>query len=347
MALRTSPFYATTDLSRAFYSLKVKKSDRKYQRFIYRGSAFEFAVVMMGLRPSPAMLMRALRPIASLAMYILTFLFGDPGPQGSAIDPAFVRPGPITRHFATYGDFSSYNTALSWLRLFLDDATLTAKTETARSTGIEVFRGVARYFGFLCEEDKESDDTSAGVAKHLGVLIHHGSLISPVRVAPLSSLPETSFSELGEDTLLSLDHAPTLSLEHFTHMDALSFCGLDNLSDLSVTPRMVDSWLRQFFDPMGLWLELMLRGRLLHRKLSSVVTSPDSTVHDVALLTELVGLYRALSSVPRVPRYLSGPFFITVDASREIIAVVVCDKLGTRLFARAQVIPSARLSWTI
>ncbi|EER13102.1 hypothetical protein Pmar_PMAR028723, partial [Perkinsus marinus ATCC 50983] len=89
MALRTSPFYATTDLSRAFYSLKVKKSDRKYQRFIYRGSAFEFAVVMMGLRPSPAMLMRALRPIASLAMYILTFLFGDPGPQGSAIDPAF------------------------------------------------------------------------------------------------------------------------------------------------------------------------------------------------------------------------------------------------------------------
>ncbi|KAF4706599.1 hypothetical protein FOZ62_014882, partial [Perkinsus olseni] len=102
-----------------------------------------------------------------------------------------------------------------------------------------------------------------------------------------------------------------------------------------------------FFDPMGLWLELVLRVRLLHRKLCSVASSPDAVVHDVALLTELVALYRALSTVPRVPRYLSGPFFITVDASKEIIAVVVCDKLGTRLFARAQVIPSARLSWTI
>ncbi|KAF4682496.1 hypothetical protein FOZ62_018945, partial [Perkinsus olseni] len=203
--------------------------------------------------------MRGLRPIAALALYILTFLFGDPGPQQSDVDFDGLRLGPITRHFATYGDFSSPSTALSWLRLFLDDATFTAKTAAAKVISIEVFRGVARHFGFICEEDKESDDSSTVVVKHLGVLIHHGSLISPVRVAPLSSLPEVSFGQLSEEALSGLDSASASAVDDFSHADALSFCGLEDLSDLSITPRKVDSWLRQFFDPMGLWLELVLR----------------------------------------------------------------------------------------
>ncbi|KAF4655097.1 hypothetical protein FOL47_009570 [Perkinsus chesapeaki] len=318
-----------------------------FPRFIYRSMAFEFSVVMMGLRPSPGMLMRALRPVASLALYILTFLFGDPAPKATDVDYGSLKIGPITRHFSARSDFSSPCTALSWLRLFLDDATITAKTANARMVSLEVFRVIARFFGFVCEPDKETDDSSQSVVKHLGVLIHHGSSISPVRVAPLSTLPEVSFDHLTEDQLCDRDSARVHNIDDFTYADALSVCGLEHLVDLNITPRKVDSWLRQFFDPMGLWLELVLRVRLLHRKMSSAVSSPDDTVRDAALLTELVALYKALSEVPRVPRYLSGPFFITVDASKDIIAAVVCDKMGTRLFARAQVIPTMRLSWTI
>ncbi|EER16897.1 hypothetical protein Pmar_PMAR004749 [Perkinsus marinus ATCC 50983] len=346
VALRTSTYYATTDLSKAFYSLKIRSSDRRYQRFIYRGRAFEFAVVMMGLRPSPAMLIRAMRPIVSLAQYILTFLFGDPGVDIAEIDFGPLKVGPITRHFAIHSDFSSPSTALSWIRIFLDDVTITAKTSGARTLSLEVVRLVARIFGFICETDKESDDSSDDVVKHLGILIHHGSLISPYRVASLSSLPEVRFASLTEHELDERDRAHAHP-DDFNHASAVSFCGFEDLSDLNITPRKIDSWLRQFFDPLGLWLELVLRGRLLYRRICSSVVSPDAVVRDTSILTDLVGLYRALTHVPRVNRLVQGPLFITVDASKEIIAAVVCDKRGTRLFARAQVIPAARLSWTI
>jgi hypothetical protein len=62
-AMRHNCFFGSVDLSEAFYSIPILKSDRKYFRFYFNGQKYEFTSLVMGLTTSPRVFTKLLKPV--------------------------------------------------------------------------------------------------------------------------------------------------------------------------------------------------------------------------------------------------------------------------------------------
>lgn len=58
-------YMATLDLKEAYYLIPIKKKDRKFLRFLYRGELFEFTCLSFGLNVAPYMFTKILKPVAA------------------------------------------------------------------------------------------------------------------------------------------------------------------------------------------------------------------------------------------------------------------------------------------
>lgn len=58
-------FMATLDLKDAYYVVPIKKSHRKYLRFVYEGKMFEFTCLPFGLNVAPYVFTKILKPVAT------------------------------------------------------------------------------------------------------------------------------------------------------------------------------------------------------------------------------------------------------------------------------------------
>ena len=58
-------YMATLDLKDAYYLVPIKKKDRKFLRFSYRGELFEFNCLPFGLNVAPYVFTKLLKPVAA------------------------------------------------------------------------------------------------------------------------------------------------------------------------------------------------------------------------------------------------------------------------------------------
>ena len=56
-------FLASVDIADAFYSIPIRKQDRKYFRFIYDGQKYQFTALVMGLATAPRVFTKILKPV--------------------------------------------------------------------------------------------------------------------------------------------------------------------------------------------------------------------------------------------------------------------------------------------
>lgn len=71
---------ATLDLKDAYYFVPIKKKDRKFLRFLYRGKLFEFTCLPFGLNVAPYVFTKLLKPVAAYLRkrgFILVFYLDD------------------------------------------------------------------------------------------------------------------------------------------------------------------------------------------------------------------------------------------------------------------------------
>lgn len=88
-AMRKDCFFASVDLSEAFYSIPIKKKDRKYFRFLFKGTKYQFTALVMGLTTSPRVFTKIMKPVfATLRAkgFISTAYIDDSCLQGSTYD---------------------------------------------------------------------------------------------------------------------------------------------------------------------------------------------------------------------------------------------------------------------
>ena len=62
-AMRKDCFFGSVDLAEAFYSLPIRKSDRKFFRFFHQGRKYQFTALIMGLTHSPRVFTKILKPV--------------------------------------------------------------------------------------------------------------------------------------------------------------------------------------------------------------------------------------------------------------------------------------------
>ena len=62
-AMRPNCYFGSVDLSEAFYSISINKSDRKYFRFWHNGKKYQFTALIMGLTHSPRVFTKILKPV--------------------------------------------------------------------------------------------------------------------------------------------------------------------------------------------------------------------------------------------------------------------------------------------
>jgi hypothetical protein len=62
-SMRKNCFFASVDLSEAFYSIPIRMQDRKYFRFIYNGQEYQFTALVMGLTTSPRVFTKVMKPV--------------------------------------------------------------------------------------------------------------------------------------------------------------------------------------------------------------------------------------------------------------------------------------------
>ena len=62
-AMRKNCFFGSVDLSEAFYSVPIQKTDRKYFRFIHNNQKYQFTALIMGFTHSPRVFTKILKPI--------------------------------------------------------------------------------------------------------------------------------------------------------------------------------------------------------------------------------------------------------------------------------------------
>ena len=64
-SMRKDCFFASVDLSEAFYSIPIRMKDRKYFRFIHNGQKYQFTALIMGLTTSPRVFTKVMKPVFS------------------------------------------------------------------------------------------------------------------------------------------------------------------------------------------------------------------------------------------------------------------------------------------
>ncbi|MES9883957.1 MAG: reverse transcriptase domain-containing protein, partial [Sedimenticola sp.] len=87
-SMRHNCYFASVDLSDAFYSIPVRVADRKYLRFIYKGVKYQFTALVMGLSTSPRVFSKIMKPVfAHLRArgYISTSYIDDSCLQGATV----------------------------------------------------------------------------------------------------------------------------------------------------------------------------------------------------------------------------------------------------------------------
>ena len=62
-AMTVNCYFASVDLKEAFFSVKVRKIDRKFFRFYWRGQKYQFTALVMGLSSSPRCFTKILKPV--------------------------------------------------------------------------------------------------------------------------------------------------------------------------------------------------------------------------------------------------------------------------------------------
>ncbi|MEW8542136.1 MAG: reverse transcriptase domain-containing protein [Candidatus Thiodiazotropha sp.] len=64
-SMRKDCYFAIVDLKDAFYSVPIRRPDRKFFRFFWRGSKFQFTALIMGLGTSPRIFTKIMKPVFS------------------------------------------------------------------------------------------------------------------------------------------------------------------------------------------------------------------------------------------------------------------------------------------
>lgn len=62
-AMRQNCYFGSVDLSEAFYSVKIRESDRRFFRFWHKGIKYQFTALIMGLTHSPRVFTKILKPV--------------------------------------------------------------------------------------------------------------------------------------------------------------------------------------------------------------------------------------------------------------------------------------------
>jgi hypothetical protein len=88
-AMRKDCYFASVDLSEAFYSIPIRKDDRKYFRFLFNRTKYQFTALVMGLTTSPRVFTKLMKPVfASLRAkgFISTAYIDDSCLQGATFN---------------------------------------------------------------------------------------------------------------------------------------------------------------------------------------------------------------------------------------------------------------------
>ena len=62
-SMRQNCYFVSIDLSEAFYSIPVRVEDRKYFRFWYESTKYQFTALVMGLSTSPRVFTKIMKPV--------------------------------------------------------------------------------------------------------------------------------------------------------------------------------------------------------------------------------------------------------------------------------------------
>ena len=65
-AMRENGYFGSVDLSEAFYSIPVRRTDRKFFRFWHKGQKYQFTALIMGLTASPRVFTKILKPVFAI-----------------------------------------------------------------------------------------------------------------------------------------------------------------------------------------------------------------------------------------------------------------------------------------
>lgn len=85
-AMRPNCYFASVDLSEAFYSIPIRDQDHKYFRFWFNGEKYQFTSLVLGLATSPRVFTKILKPVFSHLRsmgYVSTAFIDDSCLQGS------------------------------------------------------------------------------------------------------------------------------------------------------------------------------------------------------------------------------------------------------------------------
>ncbi|VDI11603.1 Hypothetical predicted protein [Mytilus galloprovincialis] len=63
--VKNKNFFAKLDIKDAYYSLGIKKEDRKFLRFTWKGQLYQFTAMPNGLSPAPRIFTKLLKPVLS------------------------------------------------------------------------------------------------------------------------------------------------------------------------------------------------------------------------------------------------------------------------------------------
>ena len=61
--MRKDCYFASVDLSDAYYSIRIREQDRKFFRFIFNGIKYQFTALVMGYSCSPRIWTKLMKPV--------------------------------------------------------------------------------------------------------------------------------------------------------------------------------------------------------------------------------------------------------------------------------------------
>lgn len=88
-SMRRNCYFGSVDLSEAFYSIPIRKADRKFFRFYFNGLKYQFTCLVMGLATAPRVFTKILKPVfATLRArgFVSTSYIDDSCLQGSTYE---------------------------------------------------------------------------------------------------------------------------------------------------------------------------------------------------------------------------------------------------------------------
>jgi len=84
-AMRKNCYFGSVDISDAFYTIPIDESDRRYFRFCFEGTKYQFTALVMGFSKSPLIFTKLLKPVFAILRlkgHISTIYIDDSCLQG-------------------------------------------------------------------------------------------------------------------------------------------------------------------------------------------------------------------------------------------------------------------------